>query len=421
MSQYRRFVVGILIIVLLTRFYKKVAFYKNEENDKLFSVNNVQPSQEPVKKILFWYEHYTLRKGQNRIRVGVGQGPAGISSDSQALRLSHCPYQCDIFNRERIVDWDTLKYYDAIVFHQHGWTPNDVPMKRWPHQHYIFLSMESSAWRFVDTKSMANFFNRTMTYRRDSDIFNPYGWFKSANQAVIFDSSQFDLKTLPRLLQETHLDSAVNYATGKTRKVAWFVSNCKSLSARNEYVDRLKTFIDVDIYGQCGNMSCSRSNPELCRQMLERDYKFYLSLENTLCEDYVTEKFFDQMRYHIIPIVFDLHGHHARMAPPHSYINAADYQSVRELADYLTLLDGNDILYNEYFWWKKHYASVGSDDTREGMCRLCDLLHDSTVSSKTYRNMTDWWDVQSKCQSLTFMDKNTSINDSNFYWKSFLI
>ena len=227
---------------------------------------------------------------------------------------------------------------------------------------------------------------------------------------------------MPRTLY--NFDPAINYATGKTKKVAWFVSNCKSLSARNEFVNRLKTLIDIDIYGKCGNMSCSRSNPVWCRQMLERVYKFYLSLENTLCEDYVTEKFFDQMRYHIIPIVFDLHGHHARIAPPHSYINAADYESVRDLANYLLLLDGNDTLYNEYFWWKKHYVTVGPEVSNQGMCRLCDLLHNSTIPSKTYQNMTHWWDIQSKCRSISFIDSNnkdTSKNDVNFYWESFLI
>ena len=411
MFHYHRFVVIILVIILLTRFYYNTTIYRKE--DKL---ENVKSIHQPVKKILFWYERYKIRKGNVRVRVGQG-------SDSEAHRLTHCASQCDIFNRDRIADLNTLKDYDAIVFHQHGWTSIDVPMKRWPHQHYIFLSMESSAWRFVDTKSMANFFNRTMTYRRDSDIFNPYGWFTSLNQSIIFDSAQIDSQTLHRLLYKVHFDPAINYAAGKTKKVAWFVSNCKSLSARNEFVDRLKTLIDIDIYGKCGNMSCSRSNPVWCRQMLERDYKFYLSLENTLCEDYVTEKFFDQMRHNIIPIVFDLHGHHARIAPPHSYINAADYESVRDLVNYLLLLDGNDTLYNEYFWWKKHYVTVGPEVNNQGMCRLCDLLHNSTIPSKTYQNMTHWWDVQSKCRSISFIDSNkdTSKNDVNFYWKSFLI
>lgn len=417
MSQYHRCVVAVLIIILLTRLYYRTTLFKKGGTFSTTNLLNTFPSPQPVKKILFWYEQYKPPRRRNGFEIA--QGPTGMAED--AYRLTHCQLQCDIFSRGRIVDWELLKEYDAIIFHQHDWTPDDVPVKRWPHQHYVFLSMESPAWRFVNTESMKNFFNRTMTYRRDSDIYNPYGWFSALTESVTLDSSRINPLTLKQLMRDVHFDTT-NYGAGKTKKVAWFVSNCKSLSARNEYVNRLKTFIDVDIYGQCGTMRCSRSNSELCHEMLERDYKFYLSLENTLCEDYVTEKFFDQMRYHIIPIVFDLHGHHKRIAPPHSYINAADYKSIRELADYLLLLDGNDTLYNEYFWWKKHYiVGGGPRDAKGGMCRLCDYLHNSTLPLKVYQNMTQWWDVQSKCRTVAFIN-NTIMpkHDADFYWESFL-
>ncbi|XP_057381094.1 alpha-(1,3)-fucosyltransferase C-like [Daphnia carinata] len=417
MSQFRRCIVAVLIIILLTRVYYRTTLFRKGGTFSTVNLLSTLPDPQPVKKILFWYEQYKPPKRRNSFEIA--QGPTDIAED--AYRLIHCQLQCDVFNRGRIVNWELLEEYDAIIFHQHGWTPYDVPVKRWPHQHYVFLSMESPAWRFVDTESMKNFFNRTMTYRRDSDIYNPYGWFSDLTESVTLDSSRIDPVTLRQLKRDALFDST-NYGAGKTKKVAWFVSNCKSLSARNEYADRLKTFIDVDIYGQCGTMRCSRSNPELCHEMLERDYKFYLSFENTLCEDYVTEKYFDQMRYHIVPIVFDLHGHHKRIAPPHSYINAADYQSVRELADYLLLLDRNDKLYNEYFWWKNHYVvGGGPGDTTGGMCRLCDYLHKSTLPLKVYQNMTQWWDVQSKCRTVGFMNNTLMTkNNSDFYWESFL-
>lgn len=37
--------------------------------------------------------------------------------------------------------------------------------------------------------------------------------------------------------------------------------------------------------------------------MVERDYMFYLAFENSICADYVTEKFFNAMKRDVIPIV----------------------------------------------------------------------------------------------------------------------
>jgi hypothetical protein len=38
--------------------------------------------------------------------------------------------------------------------------------------------------------------------------------------------------------------------------------------------------------------------------MVLKDYKFYLSLENALCKDYITEKFYLALASGVIPIVY---------------------------------------------------------------------------------------------------------------------
>ncbi len=40
-----------------------------------------------------------------------------------------------------------------------------------------------------------------------------------------------------------------------------------------------------------------------CTAALEKDFKFYLSFENALCDEYVSEKFFQRMAQTVVPIV----------------------------------------------------------------------------------------------------------------------
>ena len=54
--------------------------------------------------------------------------------------------------------------------------------------------------------------------------------------------------------------------------------------------------------------------------------------------------------HNILPIAMGAHpSDYRRDAPEKSFIHVDDFDSPRELADYLHLLDQNDDLYNEYF------------------------------------------------------------------------
>jgi hypothetical protein len=75
-------------------------------------------------------------------------------------------------------------------------------------------------------------------YRRDSDVVAPYeNW------------QYFDPKV-------TQLEQDKNYALNKTKKVAWFVSNCSARNNRLQFAHELGKYIQVDIYGACGSLKC---------------------------------------------------------------------------------------------------------------------------------------------------------------------
>lgn len=82
----------------------------------------------------------------------------------------------------------------------------------------------------------------------------------------------------------------------KKKNAIWFVSNCQSVGGREKYVEELSKHMIVDVFGKCGNeIKCPRDE-DCFKKIVEPEYYFYLSFENSLCQDYVTEKLFTALK-----------------------------------------------------------------------------------------------------------------------------
>ena len=77
-----------------------------------------------------------------------------------------------------------------------------------------------------------------------------------------------------------------------------------------------------------------------------------------LTQDYITEKYFNILPFNIIPVMLN-GANMTNHAPFHSYINAEDFSSTKELAKYLKMVASNDTLFASYFWWRDYYKIVG--------------------------------------------------------------
>ena len=150
--------------------------------------------------------------------------------------------------------------------------------------------------------------------------------------------------------------------------------------------------------GGCGKIKCNKKdNVDSCNTNLERDYKFYLSFENSFCEQYVTEKFFKRMNQSVVPIVMGK-APYSQIAPPNSYINVQDFPNPKALADYLLKLDKSPEDYLSYFWWKKQYVSRAQPSGHKALlCQLCDKLN-SNQPPKVYHDLSQWWTQDSHCE-----------------------
>jgi len=121
------------------------------------------------------------------------------------------------------------------------------------------------------------------------------------------------------------------------------------------------------------------------------------------------KRFYNAIRFLIIPVVMDPHDSHAKVAPPHSFINVLDFPSIRDLADYLIKFDKNDAM---YFWWKEQYkvrnGVLYSDLHYRTYCSLCAALHNPIhrPDIQVYWNMKTWWKDKSDCKTLKFDGAN---------------
>lgn len=338
-------------------------------------VVQVGPPAEPVTKIiLYWNSFFGIKD----FTFGFGQQPF---VDAQ------CPQSACFVTDDR----SQFNRSDVVIFSIQNLMPNDLPLYRFVHQRFVFYEMESPAntdpLPMLDERTRFGFFNWTMTYRLDSDILHrdSYGVIVPRRRTL---ASSYPIR---RRHPAQDISPAVqtrssSVARNKKKLAAWFVSNCATPSRREDYIGELSQFIPVDIYGKCGNLTCTE--PALCREMARLDYKFYIGFENSLCTDYVTEKLSVGLLYDTVPVVRGGVDYRA-FAPPHSFIDVNDFESPKELANYLLLLDRTDSLYERYFDWKRDFTV--HLNAKQGWCHLCKLAHDEQLPSKIYHDILQWW------------------------------
>ncbi|XP_018336546.1 glycoprotein 3-alpha-L-fucosyltransferase A [Agrilus planipennis] len=304
----------------------------------------------PVKNIILW-------NGLNAWNVHSGNAV-----------FEQCPVsRCSLdTSKSRAMDADAILFKDSY---------SSSGFSRPKNQVWILYLLECP-YHTSNFARLQGVINWTATYRMDSDIVAPY------EKWIYYDDNVKE--------KSQHKD----YAANKTKKVAWFVSNCGAKNHRLAYATELSKYIQVDIYGACGSFTCPRSSSQKCFEILNRDYKFYLAFENSNCQDYITEKFFvNGLQHDVIPVVMGARPSEYEKAAPHrSYIHTDNFESPEELAQYLNQLDNDDEQYNSYFRWK----GTGEFVNTFFWCRLCAMLH-APLPHKVYDDVNEWWRGKNVC------------------------
>ncbi|XP_046569602.1 glycoprotein 3-alpha-L-fucosyltransferase A-like [Haliotis rubra] len=243
------------------------------------------------------------------------------------------------------------------------------PVRANPDQVWVFFSLEPWAnyRNQFPRENWNSVFNWTYTYERKSDFHAEYGSLRRRQQLRKYDWNEV--------------------MSQKTKKVLWFVSNCGGTSNRMKYVEELKKYIPIDIFGRCGKGKCTVDGHD---DKCYRKYKFYLSFESTFCKDYVTEKFFKTFQYnrHIIPVVRG-NGDYAKHYPKDTFLNTADFRSPKDLAAHLLYLDRNSTAYLDLLTTHAQYEHVLFT---KNSCEMCVNLHTLDQHRKSYPDISSWMD-----------------------------
>ncbi|XP_055871196.1 alpha-(1,3)-fucosyltransferase C-like [Biomphalaria glabrata] len=280
---------------------------------------------------------------------------------------------------------------DAVIFLVARLTRVGIPtFRRKPGQIWIMKTDEAPSrftwFESLNRTGLKEHFNWTLTHKLDSDIPFVYGRLIRQN---LTEPKDYD-----KIYQ------------GKNRTAAWFVSHCKVRSDRMIYVERMQSRTDVDIFGLCGPYTCGmaekvpgvqtmrkQADQLQCFPLLSQSYKFYLAFENSLCQEYISEKFFKMFNnVDVVPVVRG-GADYKRYFPSDMYVDAADFSTPEALADYLDDLGNDKERYISYLKNKDRYRSVL--EFPDWQCRLCEKLH-TDHSIHTYSNVYEWW-VKDSC------------------------
>lgn len=218
-----------------------------------------------------------------------------------------CSYQ-NCFLTDNSTYFTDLLDFDVLLFNVINLrTGIELPKQRSKEQIYVLYGMEHLGYCPLSTL-YNGFFNFTWTYKLKSDSPFPYIVIKNETGDVIGPKKNmhwidlYDMKPTSKYVKRK-----INH---KKIAAGWIVSHCDTVNKRYEFAEQLQKHLvkynhSLDIYGRCGETLCPLNEAmDECYALIESDYYFYLSFENSFHSDYVTEKLLHGLEHFAVPVVY---------------------------------------------------------------------------------------------------------------------
>ncbi|XP_044162125.1 3-galactosyl-N-acetylglucosaminide 4-alpha-L-fucosyltransferase FUT3-like [Bufo gargarizans] len=283
----------------------------------------------------------------------------------ESFPLDKCETEYRIKGCKLSADRGLYSVADAVIIHHADvmGNRNSLPQQpRNPYQRWIWLNLEPPLI-ISNLDMLDNSFNLTMTFRRDSDIYNPYGHVESLVETQNF--------TIP----------------AKSKLVSWVVSKWYPGIRRIAYYEELKKHISVDIYG-ARHMKLSR---EKFHSTISQ-YKFYLAFENSVYPDYITEKLWvNALGSWTVPVVLGpSRENYEQYIPGDAFIHVDDFPTAKELAAYLLELENDDEKYRKYFHWRSRHRVSPWKGWPYSYCKACERIQQGP-RYQVIRSVAKWF------------------------------
>lgn len=187
-------------------------------------------------------------------------------------------------------------------------------------------------------------FNYSSTYSRYSTVPFPLQWMISLNNIT---SKVYFIET-----------SKKNSFLKELSPIMYLQSDCETSTQRDLYIKELMKYQSIDSYGKCLN------NKNMPQKLLRRDhvlkfnsveilrliakYKFIIAIENAVCEDYITEKFWRAIHLGVVPIYFGSPSIRDWFPNNKSAILLQDFPTPELMSTHIDKVLQDDNLYEEY-------------------------------------------------------------------------
>jgi len=234
-----------------------------------------------------------------------------------------------------------------VFFYGTSVTETDLPLPRRGLDWSLLHEESPKNNQLFSHKEMMSLFNHTSTFRMESDF--PLLTQYLEDIAAITQTQIFvSVEDKNRYMKEEGL-----------APVVYVQSGCDAPSSRDIWVTEFMKYIKVDSYGTCLHnkdlplhmVGSEQMENEGFYRLLSK-YKFMLSLENAVCDDYVTEKFWRCLQLGVVPIYLGAPNIDKYLPTTKSAVVVQNFSSVKDVADYVIQLNSNDQKYREYLQHK---------------------------------------------------------------------